>query len=89
MGSARLMKRNGLDKEQAEKRINSQPMTDEDRAARAAVVVSNGGTEEELTKKVRTFVFLGGWKRGEGFLKEREGVEGNKFEIFGTNLFWT
>lgn len=47
------MKRNGFDEEQAEKRIASQPMTNEERAARATVVVTNDGTEEELAGKVR------------------------------------
>ena len=50
----RLMKRNSLSEEQAEARISSQPMTNEERAARASVTISNEGTEEELIKKVRT-----------------------------------
>lgn len=45
------MKRNGFGEEEADKRLASQPMTDEERAARAAVVLSNAGTEEELIAK--------------------------------------
>eukprot|EP00903_Cladosiphon_okamuranus_P014399 g13367.t1 len=50
---ARLMKRNGFSEEEADKRLESQPMTDEERAARAAVVLSNEGTEEDLVAKVK------------------------------------
>lgn len=50
---ARLMKRNGFDEEQADKRVASQPMTNEQRAARATLVISNEGTEEQLAEKVR------------------------------------
>lgn len=49
---ARLMKRNGFDEEQADKRVASQPMTNEERAARATLVISNEGTEEQLAEKV-------------------------------------
>lgn len=45
------MKRNGFGEEEADKRLASQPMTNEERAARAAVVLSNEGTEEELIAK--------------------------------------
>ena len=48
------MKRNGFSEEEADKRLASQPMTDEERAARAAVVLSNEGTEEHLVAKVRS-----------------------------------
>lgn len=48
------MKRNGFSEEEADKRLASQPMTDEERAARAAVVLSNEGTEEGLVAKVRS-----------------------------------
>jgi len=50
-GRARLMKRNGFGEEEADKRLASQPMTDAERAARAAVVLSNEGTEEQLIAK--------------------------------------
>eukprot|EP00904_Undaria_pinnatifida_P007347 jgi/Undpi1/3742/HiC_scaffold_16.g07111.m1 len=50
---ARLMKRNGFDEEQADKRVASQPMTNEQRAARATLVISNEGTEEQLAEKVK------------------------------------
>lgn len=53
---ARLMKRNGFDEEQADKRVASQPMTNEERAARATLVVSNEGTEEQLAEKVWNFL---------------------------------
>lgn len=46
------MKRNGFSEEEANKRLASQPMTDAERAARAAVVLSNEGTEEDLVAKV-------------------------------------
>ncbi|CAM9438146.1 unnamed protein product [Scytosiphon promiscuus] len=49
----RLMKRNGFDEQEADKRIASQPMTNEERAARATVVLSNEGTEEDLVAKVK------------------------------------
>lgn len=49
----RLQRRNNFSEEEAEKRLASQPMTNEERAARATVVVSNDGTEDELEKKVR------------------------------------
>ncbi|CAM9934915.1 unnamed protein product [Pylaiella littoralis] len=52
VGRARLMKRNGFSEEEADKRIASQPMTNEERAARAAVVLSNEGSEEDLVAKV-------------------------------------
>lgn len=46
------MKRNGFSEEEADKRLASQPMTDQERAARAVVVISNEGTEEDLVAKV-------------------------------------
>ena len=46
------MKRNGFDEDQADKRVASQPMTNEERAARATMVLSNEGTEEQLAEKV-------------------------------------
>lgn len=57
-GRARLMKRNGFSEEEAEKRIASQPMTDEQRATRATMVISNEGTEGELIEKVRQLSFV-------------------------------
>lgn len=51
----RLMTRNNLTEEQAEARISSQTITNEERAARASVVITNEGTEEELSGKVRDF----------------------------------
>ncbi|CAN0565985.1 unnamed protein product [Ectocarpus sp. 12 AP-2014] len=50
---ARLMKRNGFEEAEADKRIASQPMTNQERAARATVVLSNEGTEEDLVAKVK------------------------------------
>ncbi|CAM9872252.1 unnamed protein product [Sphacelaria rigidula] len=50
---ARLMERNNFSEEQAEKRIAAQPMTNEERAARATVVISNEGTREEIVEKVK------------------------------------
>lgn len=47
------MQRDGFGAEQADKRMASQPMTNEERAARATLVVANEGTEEELTNEVR------------------------------------
>lgn len=46
------MKRNGFDEQEADKRIASQPMTNEERASRATVVLSNEGTEQDLVAKV-------------------------------------
>lgn len=46
-----MMKRNGFDEKEADKRIASQPMTNQERAARATVVLSNEGTEEDLVAK--------------------------------------
>lgn len=45
------MKRNGFDEQEADKRIASQPMTNQERAARATVVLSNEGTEQDLVAK--------------------------------------
>eukprot|EP00752_Nemacystus_decipiens_P009226 g8241.t1 len=63
---ARLMKRNGFSEEEADKRLASQPMTDQERAARAAVVLSNEGTEEELVAKVKET-----WASRAGVLRSR------------------
>lgn len=52
------MKRNGFSEEQADKRITSQPMTNEQRAARATTLIDNDGTEAELVEKVSLY-FLG------------------------------
>lgn len=46
------MKRNNFSEEQADRRISSQPMTNEERAARATVVILNEGTREDLVEKV-------------------------------------
>ncbi|CAM9207049.1 unnamed protein product [Ascophyllum nodosum] len=66
VASMRLMKRNSLSEEQAEARISSQPMTNEERAARASVTISNEGTEEELIKKVKQV-----WHSRAAVLKQR------------------
>ncbi|CAM9603255.1 unnamed protein product, partial [Choristocarpus tenellus] len=48
----RLMARNNLAEAQADKRIASQAMSNEERASFAQVIVTNDGTEEELRMKV-------------------------------------
>lgn len=50
------MERNNFSEEQAEKRIAAQPMTNEERAARATVVISNEGTREEIVEKVGAWI---------------------------------
>ncbi|CAM9164093.1 unnamed protein product [Hapterophycus canaliculatus] len=62
----RLMKRNAFDEQEADKRIASQPMTNEERAARATVVLSNAGTEEDLVAKVKET-----WASRAGVLRNR------------------
>ncbi|CAN0458116.1 unnamed protein product [Ectocarpus sp. 12 AP-2014] len=57
---ARLMKRNGFEEAEADKRIASQPMTNQERAARATVVLSNEGTEEDLVAKAETWISRSG-----------------------------
>ncbi|CAN0459708.1 unnamed protein product [Ectocarpus sp. 12 AP-2014] len=57
---ARLMERNGFDEAEADKRIASQPMTNQERAARATVVLSNEGTEEDLVAKAETWISRSG-----------------------------
>ncbi len=47
----RLEERNGLDREQAERRIRAQ-MPDEEKRRRADVLIENDGTIEELIRKV-------------------------------------
>lgn len=54
------MKRNNFSEEQADKRLSSQPMTNEERAARATVVISNEEIQEDLVEKVCGWVD-GGW----------------------------
>lgn len=48
---SRLMARNGLSEEEADKRIGSQ-MGNEERAARVDSIIDNGGSEEELASRL-------------------------------------
>lgn len=48
---SRLMARNGLSAEEADKRISSQ-MSNEERAARVSAIINNSGSEEELAAQV-------------------------------------
>jgi dephospho-CoA kinase len=49
----RLMARNGLTREEADRRIVAQPSVSE-KIARADVVIANDGTLDELRERVRT-----------------------------------